>query len=215
MDDSSLWTVPPWPRTAKPAHRLPRCCPPALAPEGAKEWACILGAGGVWSLAPRLLQGSADLWKGKQVAFGALPGQLPAQERHTWCQNGKIQRGFLPFSLGLTISTGKPERYSSLQYLGWCQVCWYLTALSWDQPLPSSADLRLFPGVAPASSPGASLGPPLAFQVLSVQPVLQPTQTAEKEGEKPPRAEALLVSRFMCQWRHNRLIADTVSSKTA
>ena len=147
---------------------MPRCCPPALAQEGAKEWACILGAVGVWSLTPRLLQGSADLWKGKQVAFGALPGQLPAQERHASCQNGIIQCGFLPFSLGLTISTGKPERYSILQYLGWCQVCWYLTALSWDQPLPSSADLRLFPRVALASSPRASLGSPLAFRVLSL-----------------------------------------------
>lgn len=62
---------------------VPRCCPPALAPEGAKEWACILGAVGVRSLTPRLLQGSADLWKGKQVASGALPGHPPAQERHT------------------------------------------------------------------------------------------------------------------------------------
>ena len=122
-----------------------------------------------------------------------------------------IQHGVFPFSLGLTISTGKSERYST-----------------WGGVRPAGT---LQPFLGPASPficgplpvplrrsgilPWGPLLTPLAFRVLSpCSSVLQPTQTPEQGGEKPPRTEALLVSRFTCPWRHKRLIADTVSSKT-
>lgn len=79
-EELGLWVVPSSLRSAAPASRAPRAA-------SATQWERVPSGGPcpwqpwAWSHGAQAAQGGADLWKGKHVAFGALPGQPPAQER--------------------------------------------------------------------------------------------------------------------------------------
>ena len=103
------------------------------------------------------------------------------------------QLGVFPFSLGLTISTGKPERYSILQDLGWCQACWYLTALPGTS---LSVHLQIF-AHSPASLWHPPLGPhsaPLSLSEFSLHAVLSFSQHKHQNKEVKSHLERRLCS---------------------